>query len=149
MFLRERSEGGTLQDQHAITSMVNNYKQDGYDIAIDDFGTGVSGLQLLYHSQAKFIKLDRFFIQDIESNSKKRLFCASIINIAHLMGIQTIAEGVENEIEYYTCIDIGVDFIHGFAVQKPKTDITRIKNRYTCLLYTSNTTDKQEPKNTA
>jgi len=127
----ELSERGTLQDHNAITSMVNKYKQDGYDIAIDDFGTGVSGLQLLYHSQAKFIKLDRFFIQDIESDSKKRLFCASIINIAHLMGIQTIAEGVESEIEYYTCKDIGVDFIQGFVVQKPKIDISRIKNIYT------------------
>jgi len=143
----ELSERGTLQDHNAITSMVNKYKQDGYDIAIDDFGTGVSGLQLLYHSQAKFIKLDRFFIQDIESDSKKRLFCASIINIAHLMGIQTIAEGVESEIEYYTCKDIGVDFIQGFVVQKPKTDISRIKNIYTHISKLYKTDKRKEIDN--
>ncbi|OUR70564.1 GGDEF domain-containing protein [Arcobacter sp. 31_11_sub10_T18] len=143
----ELSERGTLQDHNAIISMVNKYKQDGYDIAIDDFGTGVSGLQLLYHSQAKFIKLDRFFIQDIESDSKKRLFCASIINIAHLMGIQTIAEGVESEIEYYTCKDIGVDFIQGFVVQKPKIDISRIKNIYTHIAKLYKTDKRKEVDN--
>lgn len=126
----ELSERGTLQDQNSITLMINKYKQAGYDIAIDDFGTGISGLQLLYHAKAKFIKLDRFFIQDIESDSKKRLFCASIINLAHLMGIKTIAEGVENELEYYTCKDIGIDYIQGFLVQKPKIDIDKIKSTY-------------------
>jgi len=143
----ELSERGTLQDHNAIISMVNKYKQDGFDIAIDDFGTGVSGLQLLYHSQAKFIKLDRFFIQDIETDSKKRLFCASIINIAHLMGIQTIAEGVESEVEYYTCKDIGVDFIQGFFVQKPKTDISKIQSIYTHISKLYKTDKRKEVDN--
>ncbi len=143
----ELSERSSQNNHNAITSMINKYKQDGFDIAIDDFGTGVSGIQLLYHSGAKFIKLDRFFIQDIETDSKKRLFCASIVNLAHLMGIQTIAEAVETEVEYYICKDIGVDYIQGFVVQKPKIDISKLKQKYTEIAKLYKTDKRKEEDN--
>jgi len=126
----EMSEKGTLKDPNSITNMVNMYKQEGYDIAIDDFGTGISGLKLLYYSEPNFIKIDRFFIQNIERDSKKRHFCSSIIKMAHTMGIRVIAEGVETPMEYYTCKDIGADFIQGYLIQKPKTEVGKIKIAY-------------------
>lgn len=126
----EMSEKGTLKDPNSITNMVNMYKQEGYDIAIDDFGTGISGLKLLYYSEPNFIKIDRFFIQNIERDSKKRHFCSSIIKMAHTMGIRVIAEGVETTMEYYTCKDIGADFIQGYLIQKPKTEVSKIKIAY-------------------
>ncbi len=126
----ELSERGTIQDQRSVTNLVNRYKKEGFDIAVDDFGTGISGLQLLYYAEATFIKLDRFFINDIQIDSKKRLFCSSIIDIAHIMGIKVIAEGVEKNEEYFTCKDIGVDLIQGYLVQKPKQDVTKIKQKY-------------------
>jgi diguanylate cyclase (GGDEF)-like protein len=126
----EMSEKGTLKDPNSITNMVNMYKQEGYDIAIDDFGTGISGLKLLYYSEPNFIKIDRFFIQNIEKDSKKRHFCSSIIKMAHTMGIRVIAEGVETPMEYYTCKDIGADFIQGYLIQKPKTEVSKIKIAY-------------------
>lgn len=126
----EMSEKGTLKDPNSITNMVNMYKQEGYDIAIDDFGTGISGLKLLYYSEPNFIKIDRFFIQNIERDSKKRHFCSSIIKMAHTMGIRVIAEGVETPMEYYTCKDIGADFIQGYLIQKPKTEVSKIKIAY-------------------
>ncbi len=66
----ELSERGTMQDPSAITNMVNRYKQEGFDIAIDDFGTGIAGFQLLYYAEANFIKIDRFFIDNIHKDSK-------------------------------------------------------------------------------
>lgn len=126
----EMSERGTLQNPNAITTMLNRYKQEGFDIAIDDFGTGISGLQLLYYSETNFIKLDRFFIQNISNDSKKRLFCSSIVDMAHIMGIKVIAEGVEEEKEFLTCKDIGIDFIQGFLIQKPQTDVEKLKIIY-------------------
>ncbi len=126
----ELSERGTMQDPSALTTMVNRYKQEGFDIAIDDFGTGIAGFQLLYYAESNFIKLDRFFIQNIQSDSKKRLFCSSIINMAHIMGIKVIAEGIETSQEYYTCKDIGADLLQGYYIQKPKLDIGKIKPVY-------------------
>jgi diguanylate cyclase (GGDEF)-like protein len=126
----ELSERGTLRDPSSITTMVNRYKQEGYDIAIDDFGTGIAGLQLLYYAEANFIKIDRFFINNIQSDAKKRLFCSSIINMAHVMGMRVIAEGIETKEEYYTCKDLGVDLLQGYLIQKPKIDLEKIKIKY-------------------
>ena len=119
----ELSEKGTAIEQNALSTMIQRYKENGYSIAIDDFGIGVSGLKLLYFSEAHVIKLDRFFISNIDQDSKKRLFCSSIIEMAHIMGMQVVAEGIETEKEFYTCKDIGADFIQGYLVQKPTVDI--------------------------
>ncbi len=126
----ELSERGTIQDAHAISSMVKRYKQEGFDIAIDDFGTGIAGFQLLYYSDANYIKIDRFFISNIQSDTKKRLFCASIINMSHIMGIKVIAEGVETLEEYYVCKDIGADLIQGYFIQKPTQNTQEIMTHY-------------------
>ena len=122
----ELSEKGTAIEQNALSTMIQKYKSSGYSIAIDDFGIGVSGLKLLYFSEANIIKIDRFFISNIDQDSKKKLFCSSIIDMAHIMGMQVIAEGVETQKEFYTCKDIGADFIQGFLVQKPTKNINEI-----------------------
>lgn len=126
----ELSERGSLQDASSITNMVTRYQQEGFDIAIDDFGTGIAGFQLLYYAQAKFIKIDRFFIQNIHEDGKKRLFCSSIINMAHVMNMKVIAEGIELKEEYLACKDIGVDLLQGYLIQKPKTNISKLKAKY-------------------
>jgi len=147
----ELSERGTLRDPSSITTMVNRYKQEGYDIAIDDFGTGIAGLQLLYYAESNFIKIDRFFINNIQSDAKKRLFCSSIINMAHVMGMRVIAEGIETKDEYYTCKDLGVDLLQGYLIQKPKLELKKIKTKYNEVsdlfkqdrrFYTTNNLDK-------
>ncbi len=126
----ELSERGTLRDSNALSSIVKRYKQEGFDIAIDDFGTGIAGFQLLYYSEANFIKIDRFFINNIQNDTKKRLFCASIINMAHIMGIKVIAEGIETLEEYYVCKDIGADLLQGYFIQRPTQNILEILGDY-------------------
>ena len=126
----ELSEKGTAIEQNAFSSMIQKYKESGYSIAIDDFGIGVSGLKLLYFSEANVIKLDRFFITNIDQDSKKKLFCSSIIEMAHIMGMLVIAEGIETAKEFYTCKDIGADFIQGYLAQHPTLNIKEIKNIY-------------------
>lgn len=126
----ELSEKGSQIEQNALSTMIQTYKKNGYCIAIDDFGIGVSGLKLLYFSEANIIKVDRFFITNIQNDSKKKLFCSSIIDMAHIMGMKVVAEGVEEINEYYTCKDIGVDFIQGYLVQKPTLKVEEIKPIY-------------------
>jgi len=126
----ELSEKGTTIEQNALSPMIQTYKKSGYCIAIDDFGIGVSGLKLLYFSEANIIKLDRFFITNIDKDSKKKLFCSSIIEMAHIMGMKVVAEGIEKKNEYYTCKDIGVDFIQGYLVQKPTLKTNEIEPIY-------------------
>ncbi|MBV5279412.1 MAG: GGDEF domain-containing protein, partial [Campylobacteraceae bacterium] len=109
------------------------YKDQGYKMAIDDFGVGFSGLQMLYNADPDFIKIDRFFIQDIHKSKKKKLFVSSIVQIAQAMGIFTIAEGVECEEEYLECKRLGCNMVQGFFVQKPTRNVGEILPSYDSL----------------
>ena len=110
--------------------VLNLYKQQGYKMAIDDFGVGFSGLQMLFNADPNFIKIDRFFIQDIHQSKKKKLFVSSIVQIAQAMGIFTIAEGAECEDEYLECKRLGCNLVQGFFVQKPTRNTWEILPSY-------------------
>ncbi len=110
--------------------LIQNYKRQTFKIAIDDFGSGYAGLQLLYHTEPDYIKIDRFFINGIENDSKKKLFVAKVVNLAHILGILVIAEGVENEKEFYLCKEINCDYIQGFLIQTPTLDTNDPKHTY-------------------
>jgi diguanylate cyclase (GGDEF)-like protein len=118
-------------EYHSDTkSILNLYKQQTYRIALDDFGSGYSGLQLLYHSEPNYIKIDRFFISDVCTDARKKLFVSSIVRLAHTLGIQVVAEGVEYKSEYYACREIGCDYIQGFYICKPTQEKETILNCY-------------------
>lgn len=126
----ELTEHYAYKDENILKEVIQLYKENGFCIAIDDFGTGVSGLHLLYVTDTNFIKIDKFFIRDINLDSKKKLFCTSIVEMAHIMGIRVIAEGVESIEEYYICKELKIDFIQGYFLAKPTLDVSKIKKSY-------------------
>lgn len=126
----EVSERHQIQSMQDTMRSLTPHRQRTYSIAIDDFGTGFSGFQLLYYSEPDFIKIDRFFISDISHDARKRLFVASIVGVAHLLGVVVIAEGVETLQEYFICREIGCDLVQGYFVQKPQTDLSQLRLTY-------------------
>jgi len=134
-----------LSEKHQVGSytgvdklVLNLYKQQGYKMAIDDFGVGFSGLQMLFNADPHFIKIDRFFIEDIHQSKKKRLFVSSIVQISQAMGIFTIAEGVETLEEYAECRRLGCNMVQGYFVQKPTRTVWEILPMYDSLQQISN-----------
>ena len=115
----EISEKHRFNNIIGINNMLSIYKDQGYNIAIDDFGSGFSNLQKLFHIEVDVLKIDRFFISDIEKSSKKRLFVNNIVNLVHSIGGIVVAEGVETESEYQICKKIGCDLIQGFGFGAP------------------------------
>ncbi|MFH0729524.1 MAG: GGDEF domain-containing protein [Pseudomonadota bacterium] len=126
----EVSEKHQLANGQEAVATFCNYRSQGFKIAVDDCGSGFSGFQMLYYAEPDYIKIDRFFIQDIETDAKKRLFVSSIVEIAHLMGSMVVAEGVETLHEFYSCRAIGCDLVQGYLIQKPVTDITLLEETY-------------------
>jgi diguanylate cyclase (GGDEF)-like protein len=114
----------------AMMDVLSKYRFQGFRIAMDDFGTGFSGLKMLYYTEPDFIKIDRFFISEMEKDSRKRLFASKIVEIAHILGSLVIAEGVETEAEYYTCKRIGCDLVQGYFIQKPQIDLDELRDNY-------------------
>ncbi|MBI5558575.1 MAG: EAL domain-containing protein, partial [Deltaproteobacteria bacterium] len=97
MICLEISEKHPITDYQGFCHFCQQRKSAHFKVAIDDFGSGFSGLQLLYFAEPNFIKIDRFFINDIATDAKKKLFVSKVLNLAHILGSMVIAEGVETE----------------------------------------------------
>jgi len=126
----ELSEKYEFVNPREVAKVLKTYRSQGFNIAMDDYGVGFSGFQMLYYAEPEFIKIDRFFIEDISKDTKKRLFVSNIVSIAHLLGIIVIAEGVETESEYFICRELGCDLVQGYLVQRPQTDIENLTFYY-------------------
>ena len=126
----EISEKHQFHDNNDVSKIIAAYHSRGFKIAVDDCGTGFSGLQLIYYTEPDYIKIDRFFIRNMENDPKKRLVVSTIVNFAHFMGSLVLAEGVETREEYTQCKEIGCDMMQGYFVQRPTCRIEDLRPRY-------------------
>lgn len=90
----------------------------GFRCSLDDFGSGYSSLGLLVEFDINVIKLDRRFFLDI-SNAKSRDVIASIVELAHRIGLSTVAEGIETQEQLDLLKGIGCDMVQGYIYSKP------------------------------
>ncbi|MGA2142470.1 MAG: GGDEF domain-containing protein [Brevinematales bacterium] len=134
----EISERHTFDSFEKTKDLLSGIKENFFKIAIDDFGTGFSGFEFLYHFEPDYIKIDRFFISNIHSDSKKRLLLSYLVNISHMLGILVIAEGIETENEYYFCKSIGCDLVQGFLLGEPFTELDQFRNKIEYLEFLNN-----------
>jgi EAL domain-containing protein (putative c-di-GMP-specific phosphodiesterase class I)/GGDEF domain-containing protein len=102
----------------------------GVHLALDDFGQGYSRLRLLHELQPNYVKIDRYFVSGVASDAKRRLFLSRLVDIMHVFGIAMVAEGVETEADFRTCKDLGFDYVQGYLIQKPTTDLDHILSVY-------------------
>lgn len=129
----EISERHEVSMQQAAQNLALYYDED-YSTAIDDFGAGYSGLKLLHKHQPDFLKIDRSFINGIEKDKKCKLMVATIVDLAHVLGIFVVAEGVETEAELVICKEIGCDLVQGYYVEYPQTDLGKLELQYKGLV---------------
>ena len=132
-FTFEISEKHQFKSFEKAQAVFDFYSSQGFNIALDDFGIGYSGLKTLYYLDPQYIKIDRFFIKDILTDKKKKLFLTNIINIAHESGIKVLAEGVETYDELKACRDIGCDLAQGYYIQRPTKIIENLRFQYSDL----------------
>ncbi len=99
---------------------IQKLKELGCRFALDDFGSGLSSLTYLKYLPVDYIKIDGMIVNDIDKNKIDYTLVSSINEIAHLMGLKTIAEYVESEAIFNCLREIGVDYAQGYWVGKPK-----------------------------
>ncbi|MDP1785205.1 MAG: GGDEF domain-containing protein [Sulfuricurvum sp.] len=127
----ELSEHNEIVNIDHFTSLMSHYRHEGYCVAIDDFGIGQSGFKMLYHATPNIIKIDRFFLSDIDSDPKKKLLARNMVQLSTLMGCRVIAEGVETEAEFLVCKEIGCHLVQGYFVGRPTCDCSQLSLQYT------------------
>ncbi|WP_417671719.1 EAL domain-containing protein [Roseibium sp.] len=99
--------------------VLNNLRRNGFMFALDDFGKGFSELRLIHDLGPDYVKIDRFFLNGIDTDARRKLFVTTVANLAHVLGARVIAEGVETEREFKACRDAGCDLVQGYYVAKP------------------------------
>ncbi len=98
---------------------IDELKNMGIQIALDDFGTGYSSLSYLHRFPANLLKIDKSFIDKMNTSDSSRQYVAAIISIGHVMGFDVISEGVEEPDQLETLKEIGCDYIQGFIWGRP------------------------------
>jgi EAL domain-containing protein (putative c-di-GMP-specific phosphodiesterase class I) len=116
----EVTESALMSDVDTAYLMLSKLSELGFYISIDDFGTGYSSLSLLRVLSFNQIKIDQSFIRNMAIGNSDYAIVASTIYLAHSLGCNVVAEGVEDFNLFDELKELGCDYIQGYCISKPK-----------------------------
>jgi EAL domain-containing protein (putative c-di-GMP-specific phosphodiesterase class I)/FixJ family two-component response regulator len=115
----ELTESTLLQDTERAIPVFQRVKAMGVKLSMDDFGSGYSGLSYLSGLHFDNLKIDRSFIRSIVTNPVHTKIVAAVISMAHSLGLQVVAEGVESSSQVGLLSRIGCDAVQGYYFSPP------------------------------
>jgi len=115
----EITETALMHDIELAMTTLNRFRELDLTLAVDDFGTGYSSLAYLKALPVSRIKIDRTFVTGLPDNEQDQALCRTIITMAHAMGCEVIAEGVETEAQASWLALAGCDELQGYLLGKP------------------------------
>jgi diguanylate cyclase (GGDEF)-like protein len=115
----EITEDLVLDDIGMARSILKRLREHGIKIAIDDFGSGYAALSYLRDLPIDEVKLDRNFIAPILVDDRAAAVVQAVVNLAHVLGLTTVAEGIENAPTAERLRDLGCDIAQGFYFSRP------------------------------
>ena len=110
----EITESGLVASGHRTTSCLAGLREIGVTLAVDDFGTGYSSLAYLKEFPVDLLKIDRSFVGGLGSSPQDGPIVAAVVDLAHALGLRTVAEGVESEAQLAELRARGCDLAQGF-----------------------------------
>ncbi|MDD5613092.1 MAG: EAL domain-containing protein, partial [Gallionella sp.] len=110
----EITEGLLLETADSVTEQLLAFRDAGIQVAIDDFGTGYSALSYLNKLDIDYLKIDQSFIRNLVADSSDMALVEAIIVMAHKLGLQVIAEGVETAEQNALLQTINCDYVQGY-----------------------------------
>jgi diguanylate cyclase (GGDEF)-like protein/PAS domain S-box-containing protein len=117
----ELTETAVMDETSAAIATLHRLRAMGVDLAIDDFGTGYSSLSYLRRLPASVVKIDRSFVMELGASSQGSTIVASVIHMAHALGMRIVAEGVETIEHVAALVTLGCDQMQGFYFAPPLT----------------------------
>ena len=115
----EVTESATMSDPAAAIAALTHYRELGVSVSLDDYGTGQSTLTYLRQLPIDELKIDKSFVQNIEARDDDRILVASTIELAHKLGIEVVAEGVEDAGCMARLAEMNCDYIQGYHISRP------------------------------
>ena len=115
----ELTETALMHDQASALEFITAIGQRGCRLALDDFGTGYGGFSYLKRLPVDYLKIDIEFVRDLATEPASRKVVESVVSLARDFGIETVAEGVEDEDVIALLREYGVDYAQGYALGRP------------------------------
>lgn len=115
----EITESGLIDDTSKTEITITNLRESDVGLSIDDFLTGYSNFAYIRRFQASHLKVDRSFVTDIDARPDNQAIVRAAVQMATALGIDTIAEGVETEVEADTLRALGCPIAQGYLYSKP------------------------------
>jgi diguanylate cyclase (GGDEF)-like protein len=115
----EIPESAVMSDPELVKRMLTRLSERGVRLAVDDFGSGYASLSHLKHLPVDVLKIDKSFVQNIGTNGEDEAIVRSTIDLAHSLGIEVVAEGVESEEILSRLSALGCDLAQGFCLSRP------------------------------
>lgn len=123
----EITESAAIRDLSAAQDWIGKLKDLGCLFAIDDFGVGFSSFSYLRALSADYVKIDRSFVSDVDTNPTNRALVRAVMTVAQTLGKEVIAEGVETEAHADTLRELGVELAQGYHWGLPQQDVFRVE----------------------
>lgn len=132
----EVTETAIMDDLDLAVQTLNEVKKMGIRTAIDDFGTGYSSLSYLRRLPIEILKIDKSFIDEILISQEDRTLVRGIIDMVHALGIEVVAEGVENHQMASLLQDMHCDLVQGYhyCAPIPADEFLRIIQNRQCYI---------------
>ena len=115
----EITEGEDFPDTRLLKSILERYRAEGARVALDDLGSGRTSLSYLADLKPDIVKLDRGLIQGLHQSKPGFRLVQSLVEYAHDLGIQVVAEGIEKPEELVAVKEAGVDLVQGYYLGRP------------------------------
>jgi diguanylate cyclase (GGDEF)-like protein len=119
MLTFEITETAAMEDSDVTTQALEQLRTIGVQLSIDDFGTGYSSLSYLRRLNVGQIKIDRSFVQDLETSADARAIVQAVVSLSHALGLSVVAEGVETEGQRRVLQSLRCDELQGYLLAKP------------------------------
>ncbi len=115
----EITESTAMENMDLAIATLTSLREMGVRLALDDFGTGHSSLAYLKRFPVHALKIDQAFVRGLDRDRSDRAIVAAVIETAHSLGVETVAEGVETAEELATLRDLGCDEVQGYLFGRP------------------------------
>ncbi len=115
----EITESAVMEDPVAATAMLQDLSALGVGLAIDDFGSGYSSLSQLRHFPVSQLKIDKGFVDHVDSDARDASVVRAIVTLAHTLGQRVVAEGIERDTQRARLRQLGCDDGQGYLFSKP------------------------------
>jgi diguanylate cyclase (GGDEF)-like protein len=115
----EITESALLADPTRAIATMHRLTELGFRLSIDDFGTGYSSMSYLKSLPVDEIKIDRSFVTDMRRSARDYAVVRSVIDLGHSMGLQVVAEGIEDEATFQELAVLGCDLAQGYHLGRP------------------------------